>query len=122
MSGLKQIDKTYKVVFSGLVKEEGYFKRQMLRLGVSEIISEGIIKKSPVILKKGLSFKDARTYADAVAQAGAKVLIQVEDSMVENCEEGGLSGVISLKNFTMCPQCGYKQLKTERCIRCGLSF
>jgi hypothetical protein len=122
MSGLNQIDKTYKVIFSSLAKEEGYFKRQMLRLGVSEDISEGIIKKSPVILKRGLSLKDARTYAEAVIQAGGKVSIQVEDHVSESSEEGGLSGVISLKYFTMCPQCGYKQLKAEKCIRCGFGF
>jgi hypothetical protein len=116
------MDKIYRVIFSGLTKEGAYFKRQMLRLGVSEIISEGIIKKSPVILKKGLSFKDARIYADAIIQAGGKVSIQIEDRVAENYEEGGLSNVISLKNFNMCPQCGYKQLKAEKCIRCGFVF
>jgi hypothetical protein len=122
MSGLKQIDKTYKVIFSSLVKEEGYFKGQMLRFGVSADISEGIIKKSPVILKRGLSLKDARAYADAVIQAGGKVSIQVEASAEENYEEGRLPNVISLKKFTMCPKCGYKQLKAEKCIRCGLKW
>lgn len=116
------MDKTYRIIFLGLTKEKGYFKQQMLKLGVSESISEGIIKKSPVILKRGLSLKDARSYADAVIEAGGKVSIKVESLKEEDCKEGGLSGVISLKNFTMCPQCGFKQLKTEKCIRCGLSF
>jgi hypothetical protein len=116
------MDKTYRIIFLGLTKETGYFKRQMLKLGVSEAISEGIIKKSPVILKRGLSLKDARSYGDAVIDAGGKVSIKIESPKEEDCKEGGLSGVISLKNFTMCPQCGFKQLKTEKCIRCGLSF
>jgi hypothetical protein len=116
------MDKTYRIIFSSLTKKKEYFKQQMLKLGVSEDNSEGIIKKSPVILKRGLSLRDARSYADAVIQAGGKVLMEIEKSAAEDSGEGGLSGVISLKNFTMCPQCGYKQLKTEKCIRCGLSF
>ena len=116
------MDKIYRVILSGLAKEEANFKKQMLRLGVSEDISEGIIKKSPVILKKGLSFKDARIYADAIFQAGGKVSIQEEGNLEENRQKDPLFGVISLKHFTMCPQCGYKQLKTEKCIRCGFVF
>jgi len=116
------MDKTYRIIFSSLTKGKEYFKRQMLKLGVSEDISEGIIKKSPVILKRGLSLKDARSYADAVIEAGGKVLIEIEKSMSEDFREGGFPGVVSLKNFTMCPQCGYKQLKMEKCIRCGLRF
>jgi hypothetical protein len=116
------MDKTYRIIFSSLIKEKGYFKQQMLKLGVSEDISEGIIKKSPVILKRGLPLKDARAYADAVIEAGGKVLIQVEDHAAEDLKEGELPGVISLKNFIMCPQCGFKQLKAEKCVRCGLLF
>jgi hypothetical protein len=116
------MDKTYRIIFSSLTKEKGYFKQQMLKLGVSENISEGIIKKSPVILKRGLSLKEARSYADAVIEAGGRVTIQVESRKEEGCKEGGLSGVISLKNFTLCHQCGFKQLKTDKCIRCGFRF
>jgi hypothetical protein len=116
------MDKTYRIIFSGLVSDVESFKRKMLRLGVTGNVSEGIIKKAPVILKQGLSLKDARAYADAVIQAGGKTTIQAESQPQENQEKSALSNVISLKSFTMCPQCGYKQLKTERCIRCGFVF
>jgi hypothetical protein len=114
--------KTYRIIFSGLVGDSESFKRKMLRLGVTGDVSEGIIKKAPVILKQGLSLKDARAYADALIQAGGKATMQAESRPQENQEKSTLSSVISLKSFTMCPQCGYKQLKTERCIRCGLEL
>jgi hypothetical protein len=116
------MDKSYKVIFASLLKEAGYFKGRMLKLGVSENVSEGLIKKAPVILKQGLSLKDARKYADAVFHAGGKVTIQVERSNKANPEKNTVSSIVSLKNFTMCPQCGYKQLKTGTCIKCGLKF
>jgi hypothetical protein len=116
------MDKTYKVIFSGLLKEAEYFKGQMLKLGVSENVSNGIIKKAPVILKQGLSLKHAETYADAIIRAGGKAVLQVEKFPEGNHEKVTSSRVISLKNFTMCPQCGFKQLKTGTCIRCSLKF
>jgi hypothetical protein len=116
------MDNRYKVIFSNLLKEEGYFKGQMLMLGVSEDISNEIIKKAPVILKQDLSLKDARKYADAVYQAGGRVTIQVEKKREEAYEKVTLSCMATLKNFTMCPQCGYKQLNTGTCVKCGFLF
>lgn len=109
------MDKRYKVIFSNLIKDKDYFKDQMSMLGVSEDITEDIIRKAPVILKKNLSLGEARIYADAVLQAGGKVSIQVEDNRDEN-------PIVTLKDFVMCPQCGHKQVKAEACIKCGFSF
>ena len=113
------MDKHYKIIFSNLLKDKVYFKSQMILLGVSEEISEEIIAKAPVILKKNLSPGEARRYADALFEAGGRVIIQVEGSL-DNSEKNGPSpGIVTLKHFIMCPQCGHKQVKSEACIKCG---
>jgi hypothetical protein len=115
------MDKRYKVIFSNLIKEKDFFKRQMLRFGVSEDISEEIIAKAPVTLKKNLSLGEARRYADALFEAGARVTIHVEDTL-DNSVQNGSTGIFTLKHFIMCPQCGQKQVKSETCIKCGFLF
>ena len=116
------MDKKYKIVFFNLLKEKDYFKDQMSILGVSGDVSEEIIEKAPVILKKDLSLKDARIYADAVFEAGGKVTIQFENDRIDRDQNDSLSAMVSLENFTMCPQCGYKQIKAATCIKCGFTF
>ena len=116
------MDKRYRIIFTELLKDEGYFKGQLLRLGVSEGVSEEIIRKAPVILKKNLSLKDARQFADAFFQAGGRVTIHDESQEDKSGSNGMSSGIVTLKDFTMCPQCGYKQIKTDKCVKCGLLF
>jgi hypothetical protein len=114
------LDRQYKIIFSGLLKDRDYFKSQMILLGISEMISEQIINNAPVTLKKSLSLGEARRYADALLEAGGKVTIQAEDSPGNMQKDGGSSiGIITLKNFIMCPQCGQKQVKADTCIKCG---
>jgi hypothetical protein len=113
------MDKRYKVIFSNLLKEKDYFKDQMSMLGVSRDVSESIIQKAPVILKRNLSMRDARRYADALFQAGGRVTILVENHRDESGKNDASSGIVTLKDFIMCPQCGHKQVKTDTCIKCG---
>jgi predicted RNA-binding Zn-ribbon protein involved in translation (DUF1610 family) len=115
------MDKRYKVIFFNLIKEKDYFKRQMLRFGVSEDISEDIITKAPVTLKKNLSLGAARRYADALIESGGRVTIHVEDNSDDSTQNGS-TGLFTLKHFIMCPQCGQKQVRSETCIKCGLMF
>ncbi len=116
------MDKRYRVIFSSLLKEEDHFKHQMLRLGVSEEVTKDIVKKAPVILKRRLSLREARIYADAIFQAGGKATIHVEDNGNDRVEDGSSSGIITMKNFIMCPRCGQKQVRSEACVRCGFIF
>lgn len=116
------MDKRYRVIFSNLLKEKDEFKHRMLRFGVSGDVSEEIIKKAPVILKRSLSLRDARIYADAIFEAGARVTIHAEEQGDENGDNIVSSVIVGMKDFVMCPQCGYKQVKTEVCIKCGFIF
>ena len=116
------MNKRYKVVFYGLHKAEDYFKERMLGLGVPSSTAEIIIQKTPVILKDGMSHGKAWRYAEAIRHAGGRVNIQKQGFYEEAREEGGSLTIEPLENFTMCPQCGHKQLKTEPCEKCGLIF
>jgi hypothetical protein len=95
----------------------------MSRLGMSPTEVERIIKEAPVILKEDLNIGIARRYADEIMQAGGNVNIQ-EYGIVEDDPEKktGSLKIEPLESFTMCPQCGQKQLKAEQCVKCGFIF
>jgi len=116
------MDKRYKVIFSSLIKEKASFKSQMNLLGISEDVSEAIIAKAPVTLKKNLSLGEARRYADAILQAGGRATIQADEIKDNSGQNESSSGIITLKNFVMCPRCGLKQVKAETCIKCGFLY
>ncbi|MBN1627633.1 MAG: hypothetical protein JW944_14005 [Deltaproteobacteria bacterium] len=116
------MDKRYSVIFFNLLKDKDEFKHRMLRLGVSGEVSEEIIKKAPVILKKNLSLRDARIYSDAIFEAGARAAIQAEDHADEDTNKDASSVIVGMKDFIMCPQCGHKQVRSEACIKCGFVF
>jgi ribosomal protein L37E len=117
------MEKRYKVVFLGLVKTEDYFKEWMSRLGMSPAEVERIIMEAPVILKEDMTIGIARRYADDIMQAGGKVNIEENGFFEDNSEKKtGSLKFEPLESFTMCPRCGHKQLKSEQCVKCGLTL
>jgi hypothetical protein len=117
------MDKRYRVVFLGLVKTEAYFKEGMSRLGISPMEVEKIIKEAPFILKEDLPMAIARRYADDIMLAGGNVNIQEHGFIEDDLEKKtGPLKIEPLESFTMCPQCGQKQLKAEQCVKCGFIF
>jgi hypothetical protein len=115
--------KKYRVVFNGLIeKDKESFKAGMLHLGAPLEIVDRIFENVPVILKGGLTLGYARRYADAVQDAGGRVTIQ-EDGHFEGPENMNASvSIAPFEEFTMCPECGLKQLKGDSCERCGFRF
>ena len=115
-------NKKYRVVFLGLLGSDEGFQERMSRLGVPLQTVEQIVSNAPIILKRGLSLGAAREYADAVQDAGGRVNIQEYGVMEEPGRFSRPLDVKSLQEFTMCPQCGHKQLKAQVCSRCGRTF
>lgn len=114
--------KKYRVVFLGLLESEETFEYRMSGLGVSSKTIEQIIHSAPIILKGNMTLEDARRYADAVQHAGGRVNLQ-EHGLFQKQE--GLDRSLDiepLENFIMCPECGYKQLKSGTCVKCGQIF
>jgi hypothetical protein len=116
------VDKKYRVVFLSLVENEKDFHQEMSKLGVAPPMIEQILHKAPVILKGGMTLEDAKRYADAVQHAGGRVRIQEHDLFEEQNRTNRTFDIKPLESFTMCPECGFKQLKGEACVKCGLVF
>jgi len=116
------MDKKYCVVFENLIKSQEVFHNGMARLGVSAFIIERIIQNAPVILKGDLTLSEARRYAEVVQGAGGKVSIQEYGISKEPKRPGKSIGIEPFESFTMCPECGFKQLRADTCVKCGFSF
>ena len=114
--------KKYRVVFFGLIGSEEAFRDRMSTLGVSSPTVDEIIEKAPVILKGGMTLKDAGHYADAVQLSGGEVNIQEYGLIEEPGRTNKSLNIQPLESFVMCPECGYKQLKEKACVKCGYVF
>ena len=116
------MNKKYRVVFLGLLEGRENFIEKMSRLGVSPTMVEHIISKTPIVMKRDMTLRDARQYADSIQYAGGRVNIQEYGVFEEPDNNERSVDIAPLKNFIMCPQCGYKQLKDQACVKCGMVF
>jgi ribosomal protein L32 len=116
------MSKKYRIVFHGLVGEEGAFREQMSRLGVPPDALDRMLANAPVIMKGELTLAGARRYADAVQQAGGKIRIEECGTFDDSRRINRSVHIASFKAFTMCPECGFKQQKGEVCVKCGFHF
>jgi hypothetical protein len=117
------MNNTYLVLFQGLTEQEDSFKNRVFSLGVSSETAETILRKSPVILKSGMSAEKARKYATAFREAGARVTIMQEHGDPEEPDMGRTSiSIPTFDDFTMCPECGMKQPRGKSCERCGYTL
>ena len=114
--------KKYRIVFLGLFESEEDFKLSMSRLGVSPEAIEQMIQRAPIVIKGEMTLGDARQYADAIQYAGGRVNIQECGVFEEPDQINRPFEIKTLENFTMCPECGFKQLKAEACVKCGHIF
>ena len=110
--------KRYRVVFLGVLKESTDFRAEMSGLGVPPATVAEMVARAPVVLKESLPLRIARQYADAVQGAGGRVNIE-EHGSFERQEPLRRIAIKPLDTFMMCPECGYKQLKSEACVKCG---
>lgn len=90
----------------------------MKTLGIDRATIEYMLLKAPIILKDGLDIKHARLYAEKIQWAGGRVKMK-ESGFFESNNASPEPYVKGFGDFTICPQCGYKQDRHERCIRCG---
>ena len=111
--------KIYRVVLLGRMEGKQDFEEKMEKFGFSTFIVQDLIQKVPSLLKAGLPLGEAREYAEAVQDAGGKVNIQEDGFCEEPKNLRSPTEIRSLKDFTMCPECGHRQLKAEACVRCG---
>ena len=111
--------KKYRLIFHGIRCNEEGFKRRMSQLAVPAETVEAIIRRAPVAIKQDITLKEARQYADAVQLAGGRVTIQECGYFEDSRRMNPSVSIRSLENFTMCPECGFKQPKGGICRKCG---
>jgi ribosomal protein L32 len=116
------VTKTYRVLLLGRVEEKPDFAEKMEKLGFSPGHLQSLIAEAPSALKAGLPLGEAREYAEAVQEAGGKVNIQEDGVSEEFKKVHPPMEIRSLKDFTMCPECGHRQIKSEACVKCGFLF
>jgi hypothetical protein len=111
----------YRIVFLGLTESEPQFMTGMSsRFGVTRRTVKHILKHAPMVLKKHLTLGEAREYADALQRAGGKVHIQEHGESEEPERERACAEIRPFGDFTVCPECGFTQLKAESCAKCGV--
>ena len=98
------------------------FKDRMASLCVPAETVDKMITGAPIILRGDLTLGDARRYADAVQDAGGRVTIQEHGYFDESRRMNTSVSIASFQEFTMCPECGLKQMKGEACVKCGFRF
>jgi predicted transcriptional regulator len=111
--------KKYRVVLFGVNADEEVFQKNMARLGVSSPVLKNYIEKAPVVLARDLNLADARRYAEAIIDAGGLANIQETGELPETKPSYGKMSVPSQNDFIICHNCGFKQKRGERCVRCG---
>lgn len=110
--------KTFCLILLGLLETPDVVSQRVIRLGLLSDDIERMAARAPFTFKRGLTLKEAREWADAFQFAGARVTVREEGTIIDR-RRGRKSLIQPLESFTMCPQCGHKQLKAETCSRCG---
>jgi len=116
------VTKTYRVVLLGRMEEKQDSGEKMEKLGFSPERLQSLIANAPSVLKAGVPLGEAREYAEAVQEAGGKVNIQQDGVSEELNRARPPIEIRSLQDFTMCPECGHRQIKAEACVKCGFLF
>ncbi|MBN1103704.1 MAG: ferrous iron transport protein A [Deltaproteobacteria bacterium] len=111
--------KKYRITFLGLQQDLDEFRERMFDLGFAPGAVERIVQNAPVVLRKDMTLGDARQVADAIQVAGGKVSIQDDGLSEEPVRIGPSMDVKPFEYFTMCPECGHKQPRSQVCVRCG---
>ena len=112
----------YRIVFHGLTGDSETFENRMAQLGVPSETVGKMIEMAPVILKGDLSFEGTTRYVEAVQGAGGKVTIQKQKDVKSSSPGTHSISVPPFEDFTMCPECGFKQPKAESCAKCGFGL
>ena len=113
----------YRIVFLGMIETEAQFLTGMCsQFRIAPTTVKHLVESAPVVVKKDLTLGEAREYAEALQRAGGKVHIQEHGKSGGPEREPVFAGIKSFGDFTLCPECGFTQLKAESCAKCGFVF
>ncbi len=113
------MEKRYLCIFRGVNGDEARFKEEMHRFGLSEEFLDRLMARAPVVVKRGVQLKEARKYFDILQDAGGIVSIVENGVSTEEGKRRGVTRIAPFEAFVMCPECGFKQPASTRCVKCG---
>lgn len=113
------MDKKYLCIFKGVKGDEAGFRAAMHRLGLGDEFLDELIARAPVVVKRDVELREARRYADTLQDAGGLVSILENGVVAEKRPTGGVRPITPFEDFAMCPECGFKQAGSPRCVKCG---
>jgi len=139
---------SYKVIFLGISvvgpEEEGRLLSGLQkRFNLTPGKAEGLLRKVPVVVKKGLSKQEAERFVKAFEEIGGRVTVEEEilapeitldhETAARPGPKPGpgpepkptpLSPEPEKKAYKVgmvaCPQCGFEQPQTDECVKCGI--
>jgi len=117
----------YRVVFEGGILD-GYevdeVRRNLANLfKVSEDEIERFFWGKRLGVKKAVDYQTAMKYLEVFEKAGVRCSVEEVASHIS--QEPRLmiekqAGLLSQQHLVICPRCHFKQVRTEKCIRCGV--
>lgn len=111
--------KRYRVLFLGLTGDRDRFTESMAGLGLEPHVTREMLQRAPILLKRGMELDRARRYAEAIREAGGEVAVQEDRAPDKPPPHAAKRKIMPLEHFTLCAECGHKQPRSERCVRCG---
>ena len=120
----------YKVIFTGKIAE-GYILEKAKK-DISEIFKldeagvENLFSKTPKVVKSNTDHRSALKIQAAMEKVGAICRIVQAEKNETKPLHGKAKGIAEHKtteeNMITCPKCGFHQIKTEACPKCGIIF
>ncbi len=126
----------YKVIFLGLSVIGSEEETRLLgglqkKFNLTPGRAESLLQRVPIVVKKGISKEEAERYQRAFEEIGGRVMIEEEiplnQEMTREYEpkprpepkpEPDMRAY--REAMVTCPQCGFEQLKTDECVKCGI--
>jgi hypothetical protein len=117
----------YKVIFLGLSvvgpEEETHLLGGLQKkFNLSPQRAEQLLQKVPVVVKKGVPKEEADKYVRVFQEIGGRVRVEEEPAkeVQEPIRPPEPETKPDLGKRITCPQCGYEQVETNECIKCGI--
>jgi hypothetical protein len=120
----------YKVIFLGLAvvgpeEETRLLKGLQRKFNLSPEKAESLLQRVPIVIKKGVSKEEVERYVKAFEEIGGRVRIEEEPAAeaLEFSQRAPLRSEPKKEPYSgtriTCPQCGFEQPETDKCIQCG---
>ncbi len=112
---------SYKVIFlglsvAGLEEEARLISGLQKKFNLTPEKAERLLQRVPIVVKKGITREEMERYVKAFEEIGGRVRVE-EESFAEPL---AISPPPPDHKMITCPKCGFEQIETDTCIKCGI--